>query len=179
LNPDAGRIIGTTKMLMNKLKYFIFISIPIILACSLNRYNLACNVEITHEFVYFKHCYNGLAIYPLKLNKPLVTSYPTDFIRTGKIDLVENESFVRDEDLKVSFNKKNNFFQWQVFQCKNFDPLKCFPDSNNYIMKDTIQLFKSNTWYEFDFNNPAFIVYVFSDSSGVVTYTKKKFPTNF
>lgn len=166
---------------MSKVYVFLCVCFCSGSSCIINQVSLECKVEVTKEYVFFDHCYNGLFINELETQDSNITLYPHNFKRISKCELWAIDSFTqRDKiNLKLFFNKHNDHFMWKIFHCEDYDPMRCFSDGNNFELKDTINLFKPNRWYLFFFANPHFEVFVYCDSIGKVSFVKRDLNTNF
>ena len=144
------------------------------------KFSLECKVEVTKDFVYFGHCYNGLEINELEVKNDSIILYPSNYKKVSKLELLSEDSTVsQNQSIKVYFGKPTKDFKWKRFYCADYDPLKCFSDYNNYSIKDTINFFKPKTWYLFNFFNPHFELFVYCDDSEKVTFLKRNLNANF
>ena len=143
-------------------------------------FSIECEVDVTKEYVYFDHCYNGLTINRLSVSDTLVKRFPRNYRNESKVELIlDDANYFKSKPPKVFFNKRDSHIAWRIYMCDNYDDGMCFPDNNNYIVKDTIELFQPNTWYLFSFSNPHFRVFAFCDNDNRVRFVKEEFNTNF
>lgn len=148
--------------------------------CIFKRSSFECKIDITTGYVYFDQCYNGLLINELEIEDSTLTLYPQKYRKVSQYELLSNDSSIYKENkVKVFFNKKTRTFTWRVYQCTEYDFTYCYPEVNNYEIKDTIKLFKPRTWYLFSFYNPQFEVFVYCNDRDEVSFVKKKLSSNF
>jgi hypothetical protein len=142
--------------------------------CLFNRISLECKADVTNEYVFFDHCYNGLFIYELDVADSIVGLYPKDFDKLVSYELRQTDSLDwRDtKDLRIYFSKKNSHFKWKVYKYKDWG-------TGAYEMKDTVQPFKPGKWYLLSFMNPHFQLFAYSDSSLNLKAVKEKLNPNF
>lgn len=142
--------------------------------CLFNRISLECKVDVTSDYVFFDHCYNGLFIYELDVADSVVSLYPKDFKKIFAYELRRTDSLSsRDtKDLKIYFSRKNEHFQWKLYKYAEWG-------TGGYELKDVIEPFKSGKWYLFSFMNPHFEVFAYCKTSGEVNFVKKDLNANF
>ena len=153
----------------------------IIVVLSGCRFSLECEPAITRTTIDFDHCYNGLVINELQVHGP-VNLYPSNYTKVNAYDIHPREGRWPDtkERIKVNLLKKDDQFEW--FYIKN---ITGHENDDAYVTepKERIDfpgnIFKPDTWYRFNFFNPHFELFVYSDSAGNLRPVRQDLNANF
>lgn len=164
-----------------KSSFFVLIGMFLFFRPTVNG-QVYCNVSVTKEKVGFGGCYSGaLTINQLQVLDSSIREYPLKFKKTNAIKLIEKSPIPNDgKKVEVYFNEKNKHFKWRVYAeivgHHNDDMYSDFPHVDKKIIGN---VFKADTWYLFNFYNPHFRVFVYSNSSCNITFVKEKLSSNF
>lgn len=141
-----------------------------------------CDVKVTKEKIEFGGCYNGgLTINQLKVLDSSIREYPLRFKKINAFELIENLPIPNNgKKVEVYFHVKNKYFIWRVYEkIKGHDNDDIYSDFPHVKKKIIGNIFKRNTWYLFNFYNPSFRVFVYSDKNCNLKFVKEKLNTNW
>ena len=144
--------------------------------------NLECNVTVSKTKINFASCYNGLTISKLKVKDTIIELYPHRYEKEVVYELAEkdNNLILDNSNLEVDFYKKNDRFLWRYYKSVEGHKNDDLYYGLSYEIKDSLgNIFQPDTWYLFNFFNPHFKLFVYSDSALDLKAVKEKLNPNF
>jgi len=141
-----------------------------------------CNINVTKEKIGFGGCYSGaLTINQLTVLDTSIREYPLRFKKINAIKLIEKTSIPNDgKKIEVYFSEKNKYFKWRVYAKVEGHLGDHIYSDFPHVDKQMIgNIFCPDTWYLFDFFNPHFRVFVYSDRNCKIRFVKETLNANF
>jgi hypothetical protein len=144
--------------------------------------NIECNVIVSKTKINFATCYNGLTISKLNVKDPIIELYPHSYEKEIVYELAErnNKLILDNSRMEVDFYKKSDKFVWRCYKSVEGHTNDDLYSGLSYEIKDSLgNIFEPDTWYLFNFFNPHFNLFIYSDSSLDLKAVKEKLNPNF
>lgn len=165
-------------------EYFLILVIILCYAsCNGNKgISTNCNVSLNDKLINFSSCYNGLTISELIIEDSNFAIYPLRYKKYRVYELVEKIPLkaMEIENVVINYRTPDKRFVWRIYENVEGHLDNDLYSGNKYRVLDSLgSLFLPNTWYLFNFFNPHFQLFIYSDSSLKLKMVKRDLNANF